>query len=1175
MNAVEAFQQTQDARPPAGQRLEVEQIAEEYLQRRRCGERPSVDEYVRRHPELADEIRQLFPTLAMLEDCAPAGEELGAGTSRGDWLPLAEPLGEYRVIREIGRGGMGVVYEAEHETLRRRVALKVLPRDAATHPTSLARFLREARAAGQMHHSNIVPVFEVGIHKDRHFFAMQYIHGQNLDAVIEELRRLRHSASTSPGIDVTEPDAARIHPPDELGRTVAGDLLTGQFTRSQEARATDRAADEAGNLTKAGEPGECYFQRVARIGLQVADALAYAHRHGILHRDIKPSNLILDTSGTVWVTDFGLAKHEGDNFTRTGDIVGTVRYMAPERLQGRCDARSDVYSLGLTLYELLTLRPALDGNDRASLLRLIETDSPPPPRQLAPHVPRDLETIVLKAIEKSPAHRYGSAAELAEDLRLFLADRPILARRSSWFEQSWRWCRRNPIPAVLASCVGILLLMLVAGSLTLAAVTARHARRLAAETQRATRAEVQAVQAKKEAIRRLYEARLGQARAGRFSSRPGQHFDTLDSVRQAAEILPTLNLGQDEEQAQRELLRNETIAALPLIDLRRSQRFEMPDSDPGIVALPPDYSIFAASDDEGNVTIRRIADGVQLAQLPGPGHRAWHLVFSPDGRYLAGKFHRGDPEPTPPTVRVWDWKAGELLIEEHRGLNRARMGFRGDSGEFALGLAYPEVRRYHLPDGKIVHRHRNRADAADLCWHPAGTHIAVAHFGNHPIEILDCATGQSRPLNLNANVRSIAWSPDGRTLAVGTFLGRIHLVHVEQSDRPVRRLDGHSNSVVQLCFNHAGDLLLSRSWDSTARLWLVATGKETLRLDDLPLRGTGFRQDDGQIALASGNTVFGIWDVARGGPLRVLSSRGESRARASVRFHPARSDLLASATADGIELWDAQAGRRCNVLAAPHAVSAVFSPDGSGLLSGSSAGLQFWPIDMMSDSVNDVVVGPAETIRPPAAERIGLTMSAKYLALDCGLQEARVFDLNDFGNARWTFEHRHLDHAIVSPDARWLVTTTWNGRGVVVWDLNEGKRVTDLAPETGSATPAFSPDGRWLAVSDGFALYLWETGTWRRVYRIPRERPDGWPGPVTFSPDGRMLAVPFTRYVAQLIEPLSGRCLGILQTPTSNSLSDYGFSADNRHLAIAETEHIQLWDLDAVRRELREMEIGW
>ncbi|MCH5376037.1 MAG: serine/threonine-protein kinase, partial [Planctomycetes bacterium] len=721
MTSFGSIKQPHAGRSSAGGRVAVEQVAEEYLQRRRQGERPTVEEYAHRHPELAEEIRELFPTLAMLEDCAPGGAEVCKIAPSEDEPAIAESLGEYRIIREIGRGGMGVVYEAEHQTLRRRVALKMLPCEQASNASSLQRFFLEARAAGRLHHSNIVPVFEVGVHNGLHFYTMQYIQGQNLDSVITELRRLHNSADTTLPGELTEAAESATDSPSDLSHVVARELLTGQYRKPldeivpAETPASAQAEDAPGRsatgsaedsgprqttnpthshdssaasdghesrahlghapddpmrvpkpseLSHVGASHESYFQRVARVGLQVAEALEYAHRHGVLHRDIKPSNLILDTSGTVWITDFGLAKHEGDDVTHTGDIVGTLRYMAPERLQGYADARSDLYSLGLTLYELSTLRNALESSDRITLMRQIEMEQPPPPRQLAPEMPRDLETIVLKAMDKSPPHRYRSATEMAEDLRLFLADRPILARRSTWTERVWRWCRRNPIPATLASCVALLLMLLVVGSLLFATSSMQQAKALAKQTNSAILAQRESERAKDAAVRRLYDSCLGQARAGRWSARAGHHFDTLASLRQAAEILPTLKLTAAENTQRRLILRNEAIAAMPLIDLREVKRWDVPEDATALVAFPPDYSIYAMSDQEGNILIRRVADDSEVMQLPGPGHRAWFLAFSPDGRFLAGKFHRGTPNPTPPVVRVWDLTTRRVVVEE-------------------------------------------------------------------------------------------------------------------------------------------------------------------------------------------------------------------------------------------------------------------------------------------------------------------------------------------------------------------------------------------------------------------------------------------------------------------------------------------------------------------------------
>jgi WD40 repeat protein len=282
-----------------------------------------------------------------------------------------------------------------------------------------------------------------------------------------------------------------------------------------------------------------------------------------------------------------------------------------------------------------------------------------------------------------------------------------------------------------------------------------------------------------------------------------------------------------------------------------------------------------------------------------------------------------------------------------------------------------------------------------------------------------------------------------------------------------------------------------------------------------------------------------------------------------------------STTEKGVEFWDAHAARRVRLLDAPRAVAAVFSPDGRSLFTSGASGLQLWPIEDSSVPLDQLRIGPPETLLPTDTERFELAANSPVLALDRGFKDAVLFNLESRdipGPPCW---HLHLDHVLITPDARWMVTTTWKGQGIRVWDAKKCEFARDLVRDVGSATPAFSPDGRWLAVSDGFAYYLWEVGTWRLVYRIEREHPDGWPGPVAFSPDGRLLAVPHTRYIAQLIEAQSGRTVGVLEAPTSSSLSGYGFSADGRFLAVAETENIQLWDLNAIHEQLKSMQIAW
>jgi serine/threonine protein kinase len=415
------------------ERHPVDRLAEEFVARYRQGERPSIAEYARLYPDLAAELEQLLTALILMEEHGPgavaARSDSDAGSPGTDGR-IPDRLGEYRILREIGRGGMGVVYEAVQESLGRHVALKVLPAAALLDATRLKRFQREVQAAARLHHTNIVPVFGVSESDGVRYYSMQFIPGRGIDTVIDEVRQLKDvPGSRTPAVEGGED-----------GRSGEGNTVSAALS------------------TESDSPR--YYRSVARLGEQVAEALAHAHRQGILHRDIKPANLLLDAQGTVWVTDFGLATGEGmEELTNTGDVVGTLRYMAPERLEGNGDARADVYSLGLTLYELLTLRPAFDAPDRAALVRQIADANPPRPRKLDPRIPRDLETIVLKACAREPSKRYADAGELADDLRRFLGNRPIEARRTPWWEQAWRWCRRNPgISTASAAALAALLI---------------------------------------------------------------------------------------------------------------------------------------------------------------------------------------------------------------------------------------------------------------------------------------------------------------------------------------------------------------------------------------------------------------------------------------------------------------------------------------------------------------------------------------------------------------------------------------------------------------------------------------------------------------------------------------------------------------------------------------------
>ena len=425
--------------------------AQEYLAELEAGRRPDRGEFVARFPGLAEQLAPYLDALDMVHGSGPAAPRAPARPAVD--VPPVEALGDFHIVREIGRGGMGVVYEAVQLSLGRRVALKVLPFAAALDARQLQRFKNEAQAAAQLHHTNIVPVYAVGCERGTHYYAMQLIEGQDLAGLIGTLRAAGGVGGvtgsyrpTSSEVDYRRPDAIR---------RVDG---TAGTNAAPPAAATVHAP-AAELTTHHSSRSARFYQTAARLAAQAADALEHAHEFGVIHRDVKPANLIVDERGNVWVTDFGLAQFNADaGLTQTGALLGTLRYMSPEQAGGQrvvLDHRTDVYSLGATLYELLTLRPIFEGDNRPALLRQIAADEPPRPRSIDRSMPTELETIVLKALAKSPADRYATAREFGDDLRRFLDHRPIQARPPTLTQRARKWARRNPtlVGAAVALCV--------------------------------------------------------------------------------------------------------------------------------------------------------------------------------------------------------------------------------------------------------------------------------------------------------------------------------------------------------------------------------------------------------------------------------------------------------------------------------------------------------------------------------------------------------------------------------------------------------------------------------------------------------------------------------------------------------------------------------------------------
>jgi len=475
---------------------------QEYMAALEAGKRPSRKEFLARHADIAGELAACLDGLAFVHSAAAHMHSDGADAPLGaqphpeaDAATTGKPLGDFQLVREIGRGGMGVVYEAVQLSLGRKVAVKVLPLAAAFDSRHLQRFHNEAQAAAQLHHTNIVPVYAVGCERGVHFYAMQLIEGQSIEDVIRGLRRTSRRHDEPSSLGGREASATISWNPTAKGHAKSGTAAAvSRMLVKPEAPAVSRsmigASAEVLTTLRTAKKSD-YYRTVAKLGLQAAEALEYAHQLGVVHRDIKPANLLLDGRGILWVTDFGLAQFYAESeLTRTGDLLGTLRYMSPEQAAGKAvvlDQRTDVYSLAVTLYELLTLERALPGETRGELLHQIGSVDPKPPRSVDRNIPVELETIVMKAAAKDPADRYASAGAMAEDLRRFLHDEPILARPPSLWDKTVKWTRRHKAVAVSAVVVLVFALVgLTISTVLIARAQAGTKTALENEKQRAT-----------------------------------------------------------------------------------------------------------------------------------------------------------------------------------------------------------------------------------------------------------------------------------------------------------------------------------------------------------------------------------------------------------------------------------------------------------------------------------------------------------------------------------------------------------------------------------------------------------------------------------------------------------------------------------------------------------------
>jgi WD40 repeat protein len=1120
-----------------------EMLAEEFAARLRCGERPSLQEYIDRCPDLADEIRELFPALVEVERAKEDQPERTGAPETTAALPPLGQVGDYRIVREVGRGGMGVVYEAEQVSLGRRVALKVLPRQVSSDIKTLARFRREARSAAQLHHTNIVPVFEVGKDGDVSYYAMQFIQGQGLDLVINELRRLKDGAYASdptrkPDVPDTPIPAGTTAAASSQARPVsrmALSLLTGRFAPEMpagpgEARIanangeatsclsdpSDRDGTEAppashlspgatssppssivlpgGSQLSAVESGRRpFFRSVAHIGRQVAAGLAYAHARGIVHRDIKPSNLLLDTQSVVWITDFGLAKASDDGLTQTGDILGTVRYMAPERFRGEGDGRADVYALGLTLYEMVTLRPAFDSADRLKLIEQIKAEDPARPRALDPRIPRDLETLVLKAIAKDPKDRYPSADALSEDLRRFLANEPIRARRVGPVERAWIWARRRPAAAALFLVSAVASLALVG-----AGVAFIYNTRLEAKN-------VQLAKAFEEADFQRYFHHIARAAAGWREGNMVQVEKLLDDC------------PPDRRSWEWHYLNR--LCHTDLLTVRGHT-----EAVNG-VAYSPDGTRLASASSDRTVRVWDAVTGQEVLP-PLRGHTAIVLAvaYSPDGKKLASAS-------LDKTVRIWDATTGQW-IRTMGETHMSTVAFSPDGRRLVSGEQEHQVRAWDVTAGREVSfspLEGNSNAINSVAYSPDGRWLASAGDGSI-VRVWDATTGELKHnfAAATSGAMAVAFSPDGRCFATGSLEGTVTVWNVF-TGHPLRTLTGHTSGVTSVAFSPDGRRLASSSRGGVIniKVW----DRDAISPEPLTLKDHSWQ---------SGQE-----------PLRLIGHTGSV---SQVAFSP-DGMKLASASADGtIRVWDARSDPEARTF---ESKTVTFSPDGKWLASTS------W--SMTSFKLWDTTIG--QVVRTLDAHKgmvldVAFSPDGRLIASSGFDTTVKLWDLTT-GDYLYTFQGHGdvLNSVALSPDGKWLASGGEGSTVVDLWDVATRQPLDSLTGghTDGVISVAFSPDGSRLAsTSHDRTARLWDVTTRRPVRTFEC---DDWLFRLAFSPDGSRLATTAPDRTIRIWDVRTGDAIRKFEGNTAE-LRALAFTPDGKRLASTSSDGtVKLWDV--------------
>lgn len=1041
----------------------IGQAVSEYFEAVERGECIQLHHFTERFPEIQDVLRSVIPALQIADGFSEEAEEEVDRTER--------QLGDFRILRQIGRGGMGIVYEAEQISMKRRVALKVLPLAGLVDEMKVQRFRNEVRAVAALNHPHIVPVYTVGEERGIQYYAMQLIRGRSLEKVISSLGELR---------DRRHVEASSLSRLSAIGRS---DHHTSDYEQTFDSAASDhdhqRSSDHdkvttvarASDSTIPGATRQEYLRSVAVLGIQAANALEHAHQQGIIHRDIKPAKFILDAISKLYVTDFGLARIEADaGLTMTGDVVGTLRYMSPEQATGNriVDHRADIYSLGATLYELAALKPAFSESDRRQLLKQVAFEEPTPLRRMDPDIPSELETIVHTAMSKEVDLRYQTAQQLADDLQRFLDHRPIVAKPPTISQIVTKWVRRNPAIAwACCLCMALVLIGALLFSLRERA-NAKKIEELATSLQR-----------------QLAEQHLerGQADCDKGYVARGLHW-----FARGLQIAPT------DDQALRSVFRDnlgiwQRFSASPTaIFFNENPIYNLEYS--------PDGSKLVTVDTGGGVRLWSSESGNLLHDLEGHTSGVFAAKFSADGKLLlTGSGDR--------TARVWSVHTGETLaVLKHDDDRLGWFGFHTDDAQVVTNFE-SGIQTWSIETGELVRSLK--------CGHPIalgpGGRFALARKDGQ-LSIWSVETGQKvgNPLQHESRLNEITFSPDGTRVLTGTATGKVRMWSTETGG--LCWTAEHHDTVLRMSFDSTESLVLTAAADGVARLWSAETGapKSKPIWHSSFIKQIAFGPDGGHFVTVDQDAFIRVWSTATGELLKQPTRFRLDSSLRRIAFHPDGTRLALAPLnneAFQIDISDLQSrtpSRQfdCN------ACSLGLSPDGKRILTGGWAtDIRLWSTEtgeLLGTPLkyNTVVWSLAFSPVPPYSYALASCSDGTVRVLDIQsdeLKESKILRLHGRKTVR---------KVAFAPDGKTFATGGWDGTVRIMSTTTWQEIVPTLVHPNHIEDVTFSPDGDLVATAcqDG-NVRIWSSKTGKPV-GAPLEHSDDVLV-VTFSPDGKKI----------------------------------------------------------------------